>query len=312
MRETPAQEVLTTETLNIDKYWMKYLAAMTVLFWLHIIMAVGIMANSDYNYSENVNILRNFPSNQSYLLTFDFNQTLRLNASRTQKDWSHFPRIVGEMLTVFNISDLKLVSSAGKAFHAAGGDMAKSSGVQLTVRLDSDSSLGVTKMHDVARSLVSDISGVFCFGISFITLCDDNTCVSHHFEDFGFNTNSHQGICTENLSPWMKLLPCRNNGLITLIKAYTFFSSDSYELVLSGQRYCEGDGDSYRCNFELKQSLGYIVSYHSNGELSPDIIHAKALSKECTLASYDLDGTVGSTVYGKYLRHFYWDNKHTS
>lgn len=47
-----------------------------------------------------------------------------------------------------------------------------------------------------------------------------------------------EAVCTENLTPWLKFLPCSNTGLSQLLKATSVFASHFISIGIDVKRTC--------------------------------------------------------------------------
>ncbi len=79
-------------------------------------------------------------------------------------------------------------------------------------------------MDDHWKSLTNTLSGLFCASLNFI----DETITTeprlsfrsdrnnlNQDEQLRFGSLPHENVCTENLTPWIKLLPCKAKASIT-------------------------------------------------------------------------------------------------
>lgn len=88
------------------------------------------------------------------------------------------------------------------------------------------------------KSLTNTLSGLFCASLNFI----DETITTEPRLSFrsaeGDTTNQqlrygslpHENVCTENLTPWIKLLPCK-------AKVCVFILSDTREYVYTNSSF---------------------------------------------------------------------------
>ena len=73
------------------------------------------------------------------------------------------------------------------------------------------------------KSLTNTLSGLFCESINFIdetittepTLSFQSSSSASSFENnndivLRYGSLPHESVCTENLTPWLKLLPCKS------------------------------------------------------------------------------------------------------
>lgn len=69
------------------------------------------------------------------------------------------------------------------------------------------------------KSLTNTLSGLFCASLNFIdkTITTEprlsfkttNDDINQEDEQLRYGSLPHENVCTENLTPWIKLLPCK-------------------------------------------------------------------------------------------------------
>lgn len=122
---------------------------------------------------------------------------------------------------------------------------AKPPGVEMWAVFD----LPVNDINESWKGLTHALSGIFCSSVNFL-----ESSTAYSAPHWGLRTNSssmrygalpREAVCTENLTPWLKLLPCRDKaGLASLLdrpsiyKSYyhsqrlQLFSSDASGIIL--------------------------------------------------------------------------------
>lgn len=66
---------------------------------------------------------------------------------------------------------------------------------------------------------------------------------------------SREAVCTENLTPWIKLLPCQQKaGLSSLLNAYKIFDGNYHSISVHFTRICV----DHTCHYQLKQTLSVV------------------------------------------------------
>ncbi|VDM32350.1 unnamed protein product [Hydatigera taeniaeformis] len=69
-------------------------------------------------------------------------------------------------------------------------------------------------------------------------------------------------VCTENLTPWSKLLPCKKlGGLASMLKPKSVFKATYTAMSVGVRRVCS-DSQCKRLSFELRQSLTFVFDRH--------------------------------------------------
>ena len=98
------------------------------------------------------------------------------------------------------------------------------------------------------KDIVNYLSGKFCASIGSI---DKTTSVSpkhllqSKFKDHKNLTNNyysslpHETVCTENLTPWKKLLPCYSKaGLSSLLNSVFILNSNYFSISVDLEQFC--------------------------------------------------------------------------
>lgn len=120
------------------------------------------------------------------------------------------------------------------------------------------------------KGLTNTLSGLFCASLNFI---DDTITIepklsfrqeglynvhsqspSSAQKTFNADSNStnappkrlrygslpHENVCTENLTPWIKLLPCKSKaGIASLLKSHKLFDTRFYSMAIHIRPVCE-------------------------------------------------------------------------
>jgi len=182
-----------------------------------------------------------------------------------------FPKLIGQVVTR-NVSDLRLVMTRGKWKWKSEtlwpGIEAGAPGVEVWAKLRDPE-------HDWTR-LVRALAGMTCASLDVLQKpsnygkMEDNNIV--------FASMPSETVCTENISPWLKLLPCRGRaGLGRLISAKTVVNAQYYSLALSTRRTKQG--------IELIQSLSIVLPLQSSVATTIGSNFDDTLANECALAT---------------------------
>ncbi|THD29046.1 GPI transamidase component PIG-T [Fasciola hepatica] len=115
-------------------------------------------------------------------------------------------------------------------------------------------------------------------GISKLVGSEENTSLMRYAQMPG------EGLCSENLTPWMKLLPCKGlKGLTSLLLPTALFRSNYNAVTVDLRRICWDSACSY-LGFELKQTL--------------TVVFDRRLLYPSTLAPWSVDGLLGTKILG--------------
>ncbi|XP_041080549.1 GPI transamidase component PIG-T [Polyodon spathula] len=208
-----------------------------------------------------------------------------------------FPKSLGQVISKFSVRELHISFTQGFWRSAQWGQplLPAPPGAELWVWFQ-DSVADV----DVAwRELTSVLSGIFCASLNFI---DSTNTVqpSASFKPLGLGNVTEQRflryavlpreiVCTENLTPWKKLLPCESQaGLAVLLKSEKLFHSSYHSQAVHIRPVCK-DSACRETSWELSQTLGIVFDLHASGqskrEWSLFKMFSRTLTEPCPLAS---------------------------
>ncbi|KFK38168.1 hypothetical protein AALP_AA3G077800 [Arabis alpina] len=205
-----------------------------------------------------------------------------------------FPKAISQLVQKFRVKEMELSFTQGRWNHEHWGGFdplssmnAKPVGVELWAVFDVPQSEVDTSWKNLTHAL----SGLFCASINFL-----ESSASYAAPTWGFGVNSdklrygslpREAVCTENLTPWLKLLPCRDkDGISALMNRPSvyrgFYHSQRLHLstVESGE---EGLGSGIK----LEQTLTVV--------LKPDTISGA----ENMQPSWSLSTLFGRNVVGR-------------
>ncbi|XP_053429406.1 GPI transamidase component PIG-T isoform X1 [Nycticebus coucang] len=172
-------------------------------------------------------------------------------------------------------------------------------------RILEDSILGATlpagpiSVDKSWRELSNVLSGIFCASLNFIDSTNTVTPTAS-FKPLGLtNDTDHyflryavlprEVVCTENLTPWKKLLPCSSKaGLSVLLKADRLFHTSYHSQAVHIRPVCR----NARCtsiSWELRQTLSVVFDAFITGQGKKDWslfrMFSRTLTEPCPLAS---------------------------
>lgn len=71
-------------------------------------------------------------------------------------------------------------------------------------------------------------------------------------------TLPHEVVCTENLTPFLKLLPCKGKaGISSLLDGHKLFDASFQTMAIDVRPVCEGEGAS--CSLEMEQTVDMVL-----------------------------------------------------
>ncbi len=135
----------------------------------------------------------------------------------------------------------------------------------------------LTNLADVERNradrkwriLTNALSGLFCASLNFI----DETRTTRpvmSFQPEGNHPNltrdsthllygvlPHEVVCTENLTPFLKLLPCKGKaGIATLLDGHKLFDASWQSMAIDVRPVCPSEGE---CVLEIEQTIDMVL-----------------------------------------------------
>ncbi|KAF9890203.1 Subunit of the glycosylphosphatidylinositol transamidase complex-like protein [Aspergillus nanangensis] len=242
---------------------------MISLFYLFLLPLVAlssaIPATSDYHESLTLQ-----PLPQSALLaSFNF----RSNASEEsfdERNFRYFPRALGQILQHAHTKELHLRFTTGRWDDQSWGsrpwDGTKEgvTGVELWAWIDaSDDEEASAKWITLTQSL----SGLFCASINFI----DSTRTTRPVASFqptgdhSISNNLHllhgtlpgEVVCTENLTPFLKLLPCKGKaGVASLLDGHKLFDASWQSMSVDFRPVCPHPDE---CVVQIEQTVDIVL-----------------------------------------------------
>ncbi|SPQ23408.1 034b75d1-34ed-4755-bed9-c4d503c03f2a [Thermothielavioides terrestris] len=239
------------------------------LFWLSLISLVFFSpsAASAADYHEQL-VLRPLP--QSALLA-SFNFRSNTTVSEFEKgNFRFFPRSLGQILQHAGTRELHLRFGLGRwdaeSWGARPWDGAREggTGVELWAWLEADTDEEADRKW---LTLTNALSGLFCASLNFIDGTrttrpvmsfqpeGDHTTVSNLHLLYG--VLPHEVVCTENLTPFLKLLPCKGKvGIATLLDGHKLFDASWQSMAIDIRPVCPADEE---CVLQIEQTIDMVL-----------------------------------------------------
>ena len=176
-------------------------------------------------------------------------------------------------------------------------------GVSLGVLLSEETAYG--NADDTWNRVVNSMSGIFCASLNLLT--HEKTHRLHepfapkmspkHL--FMSGTLPKETVCTENLTPFLRLLPCDNRaGLTGLLNPTRVFDAEYSLLDLTAQIVCT---DS-KCALQLQQNVRLVfnrLKWTGSCDWSVEQVFGRQFTKTC--AGTEPKITVGKGKLGKFV-----------
>ena len=168
---------------------------------------------------------------------------------RNSQDWKHYrllARPLGEVLATYMVQELSLSLTQGLWRASASGYPVESAPPGAAVSARFLPEVPAENVDTAWEGLTNALAGLLCASLNKL---DKTTGVSpkHSFQPTGAQganlstSPSHlrygllpkENLCTENLTPWKKLLPCKGRrGLSTLLNSGSIQKHSSYQALL--------------------------------------------------------------------------------
>ncbi|CAG8593041.1 23389_t:CDS:10 [Dentiscutata erythropus] len=209
-----------------------------------------------------------------------------------------FPRAIGQIFQTYNVRELHLTFTQGRWNYEDWGYPSVSSagtGVELWAWLWKDG-----KLDKNWKSLTNALAGLFCASLNFI---DDTITVQPKLSfrpEGSFNATElteraelrygslpHENVCTENLTPWIKLLPCKStSGIASLLNGHKLYDSNFHSMSIHVRPSCE-EPDCINQQLEIIQTVSTVIDPVRNSgkrDWSLNKVFGRRLSQACPLA----------------------------
>lgn len=223
-----------------DMRWRVHARALALALLL-LLESVSLLASAEYTESLALRVL---PRSSKVHAHFHFQATSDDGAAAE----SHVPLVLQQMLTKYGAQSLQLSFALGKHSDARYGvdPTPAPFGAQLQVQLQENGGQGTTERW---RGITSELGGLFSASLNQM----DSTVVHAplapatpkqlgSYPEMKVNnettlflqaTLAREELCTENLTPWLKMLPCRSiAGLGRLIDPIQLVSGEYLSLSL--------------------------------------------------------------------------------
>lgn len=272
---------------------MKGSSCRPVIVFLFVLLSCVHYGFCDDEFTEEL-FIKPLPTGHVYSY-FQFTTTWDVtNTNRFH--YNLFPKSLGEILFKHKVRELHLTLSQGLWRYPSWGypfnDAAP--GMELWVWFEESTE----NLDDEYAQLTNALSGAFCASLNFVS--SENTAspvVS--FRPTGVTSNGNSSylrysilpseiVCTENLTPWAKLLPCNTKaGLSTLVNAGRLFDTVYHSL---GVHVRPVKQSSQQTTLELTQTVSLVsdVLQHNRNkqDWSFSKLYGRVLGSTCPLAKF--------------------------
>ncbi|KAI9333895.1 GPI transamidase component PIG-T [Pilaira anomala] len=239
--------------------------------------------------------LRDLPDGK-LLAHFQFTTRVKANtqANAPLLDYGLYPKAVGEILQSYNVREMHLTFTQGRWNYEEWGyppTLSAGTGVELWAWMKDSKNI-----DEHWKSLTNTLSGLFCASLNFI---DETLTTEPRLSFKSLNSNRtdeqlrygalpHENVCTENLTPWIKLLPCKaKSGIAVLLNPHRIYNSNFHSMAIHAKSVCIDDECTER-ELELKQTVTSVmdpVRDTSRRDWSLEAIFDRQLKNACPVAN---------------------------
>ncbi|KAF1925959.1 GPI transamidase component GPI16 precursor [Didymella exigua CBS 183.55] len=235
---------------------------------LFALSACTAFASAASDYHEQL-LLRPLPQD-TLLASFNFRSN-ESQASFAQQNFRHVPRSLGQILQHAHAQELHLRFSVGRwdaenwGRRPHQGSREGGTGVELWAWIAAES-----EEQAFARwlTLTNALSGLFCASLNFIDATKTIRPVmafspeGHHRDAPNLHllhgTLPHEVVCTENLTPFLKLLPCKGKaGISSLLDGHKLFDASFQTMAIDVRPIC--GLETGECSLEMEQSVDMVL-----------------------------------------------------
>ncbi|RPA84170.1 Gpi16 subunit, GPI transamidase component [Ascobolus immersus RN42] len=221
--------------------------------------------SSTSDYSESL-FLRTLPNN-ALLASFQF----RTNGTIDSSHMSLFPQSLNQVLKASHTKELHLKFTLGRwkareyGPEPWEGRTAGGTGVELWAWVDAEDDAQAEQRW---KTLTNALSGLFCASLNFIdsTRTIRPILTFHPTGTHDPTSNLHllhgslprEPVCTENLTPFLKLLPCKGKvGVSSLLDGHKLFDAAWQAMSIDVRPLCDSDGTN--CKLQMEQTVDMVI-----------------------------------------------------
>ncbi|TPX38269.1 hypothetical protein SmJEL517_g00057 [Synchytrium microbalum] len=206
-----------------------------------ILILLSLTGSFGYEYYNEFADIQQFPDGK-VLLVFQHVRVIEPDVWKqaTNGHFSLLPRSLGEAFIKYNVEEFQLVFTQGRWMYDKWGTLPVAAASGVTLSTVFRTGINVDKSW---KGFTHALSGLFCASLNFM---DDAATVpwTPRIDTSPWNNTRQsrsrysalprEAVCTENLTPWAKLLPCQTKaGIATLYNSYKVYDANYHSLSTS-------------------------------------------------------------------------------
>ncbi|PZC73584.1 hypothetical protein B5X24_HaOG209413 [Helicoverpa armigera] len=229
---------------------------------------------------------------------YSYFQFVTLVDGETSSFHSHLaPRSLAEVISRFQVEELHLTLTEGQWRHNQWGYpvLDAAPGAELYAWFSPD----VTDVDTHWKKLSATLSGLFCASLNFI---DNFNTVTPQMalwpmgavkssqnvtSQLRYASLPREIVCTENLTPWKKLLPCESSrGFSALLNSRMIHNTNYHSIGVHVRKICKSS-DCLETQMEFKQTVALVYDYDiiNSNDWSFRKLFGQGLPGACPLSS---------------------------
>ncbi|KAJ6265020.1 hypothetical protein Dda_1175 [Drechslerella dactyloides] len=261
-------------TCDAGRQWLPYTSSPLLLLLSRLLPAFLLFSLAGRTVADTYDeTLRLQPlSGQFLLASFNFRSHGPIQAFNKQM-FQLFPRSLGQILQYTHTRELHLRFALGRwdselwGAQPDDGQNAGGTGVELWAWVEADDDVEAEARW---TSLNNALSGLFCASLNFI----DSTRTIRPVMSFSptgdypttntsrlfllHGTLPKEPVCTENLTPFLKLLPCKGKfGISTLLDGHKLFDASFQSMSIDVRPICSQE--TGECDVEIQQNIDMVL-----------------------------------------------------
>uniref|UniRef100_A0A182TB29 GPI transamidase component PIG-T n=1 Tax=Anopheles maculatus TaxID=74869 RepID=A0A182TB29_9DIPT len=208
------------------------------------------------------------------------------------------PRPLAELFYHFGVQELHLSFTYGLWRYESWGYPVTDAGPGAEVWAWFEHTTDRASVDHRWKMLCGTLSGLFCASLSFIDPSNTFEPVytlrpqTHRFPGqsepiLRYAALPREIVCTENLTPWAKLLPCRSReGLVSLLVPDSIYSSNYHSLGVHMRKLC-ANAECSEFQLEVKQTVSVVQDLRLFGGPNWSIrkLFGQGMEGSCALAT---------------------------